>query len=67
MKHLRIKFVGELDHLLLLHFEWLGFKASANFQVVEVDLFHFEIMEGWPLSRRLKFRIEQRVNAARFV
>ena len=46
MKHLRIKFVRELDHLLLRHLERIGFKAIADFQIIEVVLFHFETMEG---------------------
>ena len=58
MKHLRIKFVGKLDNLPLLHIKRLGSKASANFQVIEVVLFHPE--DGVSHIHALKLRIEQR-------
>jgi hypothetical protein len=51
MKHLRIKFVGELDDLLLGDFERFGFKAIAYFQIIEVVFFHSETMEGRAASR----------------
>ena len=42
MKHLWIKFMGELDYLLLRHFKRFGFEAIAHFQIIEVMLFHSE-------------------------
>jgi len=62
MKHLRIKFVGKLDNLPLLHFKRLGSKASANFQVIEVAIFHSE--DGVSHIHALKLRIEQRAKCA---
>jgi len=40
MKHLRIKFVRELDQLFFVHLERFGAKAIAHFQIVKVTLFH---------------------------
>jgi hypothetical protein len=46
MKHLRIKFVRELDHLLLRYLKRLGFEPISHFQVIEVMLSHSEVGEA---------------------
>jgi hypothetical protein len=52
MKHLRIKFMGKLDQLLLGYFEPLGFEPITRFQVIEVVLFHSEVGEITFMSHR---------------
>src|SRR4030095_755245 len=62
MKHLRIKFVRELDHLLLRHLQLLGFKAVAHLQIIEVMLFHSYEWQSYIHEPLL--RIEQRVKCS---
>ena len=40
MKHLRVKFVRELDQLFFVHLEQFGAKAIAHFQIVKIALIH---------------------------
>ena len=42
MKHLRIKFVCELNDLFHCHFERFRLEAITHFQIIEIVLFHFE-------------------------